>query len=256
MTISRLDYSKNSGPFHTVSFHRRWTFSNNFQSAKFSREGQCGRIGGPPSSTAEPTSKLRVEMAGIPAPLIALFSTDETKFQSPEKLLQGLGGKRSRIRPHRWVNRTERIESLLVVAFIPDSLENCTRRGTRRDASAGGFDHPVITVPCQDKYAVSKFWRATAPMFELHFQLRPSSWPRPSVSPAGCSTRRPYPSCQLSIRSFEIRSFRVDFNFSLSLSLSLSRRWIIFYYLYRSISVGRREDISNSLDLRDCVGLG
>lgn len=44
----------------------------------------------PPSSTAEPTSKLRVEMAGIPAPLIALFSTDETKFQSPEKLLQGL----------------------------------------------------------------------------------------------------------------------------------------------------------------------
>lgn len=42
-----------------------------------------------------------------------------------------------------------------------------------------------------------------------------------------------------------------------SLSLSLSRRWIIFYYLYRSISVGRREDISNSLDLRLCwVRLG
>lgn len=225
MTISRLDYSKNSGPFHTVSFHRCWTFSNNFQSAKFSREGQCGRIGGPPLLHCGANVEIACRNGrNTSASNCALFNR-RNEISIPRKTLARaptLGGKRSRIRPHRWVNRTERIESLLLVAFIPDSLENCTRRGTRRDASAGGFDHPVITVPCQDKYAVSKFWRATAPMFELHFQLRPSSWPRPSVSPAGCSTRRPYPSCQLSIRSFEIRSFRVDFNFSLSLSVFIS----------------------------------
>lgn len=66
----------------------------------------------------------------------ALFNR-RNEISIPRKTLARaptLGGKRSRIRPHRWVNRTERIESLLVVAFIPDLLENCTRRGTRRDA--------------------------------------------------------------------------------------------------------------------------
>lgn len=81
----------------------------------------------------------------------ALFNR-RNEISIPRKTLARaptLGGKRSRIRPHRWVNRTERIESLLVVAFTPDSLENCTRRGTRRGASAGGFDHPVITMSRQ-----------------------------------------------------------------------------------------------------------
>lgn len=143
MTISRLDYSKNSGPFHTVSFHRCWTFSNNFQSAKFSREGQCGRIGGPPLLHCGANVEIACRNGrNTSASNCALFNR-RNEISIPRKTLARaptLGGKRSRIRPHRWVNRTERIESLLVVAFIPDSLENCTRRRTRRGASAGGFE--------------------------------------------------------------------------------------------------------------------
>lgn len=111
----------------------------------------------PPSSTAEPT-KLRVEMVGIPAPLIALFSTDETKFQSPEKLLQGLrlleGNGRESVRIDGLIER-----SALNRYWLSRLSPTCwkTALDEELDETHWGFDHPVITMPCQDKYAVSKF---------------------------------------------------------------------------------------------------
>lgn len=152
MTISRLDYSK-----------KLWTVSHRFIPSALNilqqfpeREIFAGRTMRTHWRPPLLHCGANVEIAcrngrNTSASNCALFNR-RNEISIPRKTLARaptLGGKRSRIRPHRWVNRTERIESLLVVAFTPDSLENCTRRGTRRDASAGGFDHPVITMSRQ-----------------------------------------------------------------------------------------------------------
>lgn len=121
-----------------------------------------------PIPTAEVTSKLRVEMARIP--LIVLFSTDEisSTLRAPRNSFREKESRSRSIRPigidihadtDEWKSWKTAVRLIERDWLVGDDTR--VRLGWRSSggaqALAGGLDHPIITVPRQDKYAVSKF---------------------------------------------------------------------------------------------------